>query len=61
MTVKELETILYKVKNKDLKVVMNGYYVNEVNGYFFDKKDDEEVLMLTSYNVQPRISSEHEI
>lgn len=61
MTVKELETILYKVKNKDLKVVMNGYYVNEVNGYFFDKKDDEEVLMLTSYNVQPRIASEHEI
>ena len=61
MTVKELEAILCTVKNKDLKVVMNGYYVNEVNGYFFDKKDDEEALMLTSYNVQPRIASEHEI
>ena len=58
MTVKELEAILCTVKNKDLKVVMNGYYTNEVNGYFFDKKDDEDVLMLTNNNVQPRINPE---
>ena len=35
MTVKELEAILCTVKNKDLKVCMNGYYVHEVNGYFY--------------------------
>lgn len=58
MTVKELETILFTIKNKDLKVVMNGYYVHEVNGYYFDKKDDEDVLMLTNNNVQPRINPE---
>ena len=58
MTVKELETILFTIKNKDLKVVMNGYYVHEVNGYYFDKKDDEDALMLTNNNVQPRINPE---
>ena len=58
MTVKELETILFTIKNKDLKVVMNGYYFHEVNGYYFDKKDDEDVLMLTNNNVQPRINPE---
>ena len=42
MTVKELEAILCTVKNKDLPVVMNGYYTYEVNGYYYDKKDDED-------------------
>ena len=58
MTIKELETILFTIKNKDLKVVMNGYYTHEVNGYYFDKKDEEDVLMLTNNNVQPRINPE---
>ena len=57
MTVKELEAILCTIKNKDLKVCMNSYYVTEINGYFFDKKDSEDALMLTAHNVQPRINS----
>jgi hypothetical protein len=57
MTVKELEAILCTVKNKDLKVCMNGYYVQEINGYFYDKENSEDVLMLTAHNVQPRINS----
>jgi len=56
MTVKELEAILCTVKNKDLQVCMNGYYVQEINGYFYDKKDDKDVLLLTANNVQPRIN-----
>ena len=58
MTVKELEVILSTIKNKDLKVCMNGYCTHEVNGYFFDKKDEEDILMLTNSNVQPRINPE---
>ena len=61
MTVKELEAILCTIKNKDLKVCMNGYYVQDVNGYFFDKKDDEVALLLTPQNVQPRIIAENEV
>ena len=57
MTVKELEEILSTVKNKDLTVVMNGYCTYEVNGYYYDKKDDEDVLMLTNQNVQPRVNT----
>ena len=57
MTVKELEAILCTVKNEDLKVCMNSYYVTEINGYFYDKKDSEDALMLTAHNVQPRINS----
>ena len=57
MTVKELKAILGTIENEDLKVVMNGYYTYEVNGYFFDKKDDEDVLMLTNQNVQPRVNT----
>ena len=55
MTVRDLEAILCTVKNKDLKVCMNGYYTQEVNGYFYDKQDNEDVLILTNSNVQPRI------
>lgn len=58
MTVKELEAILCTVKNKDLQVCMNGYYVQEVNGYFYGKQDDKDVLMLTNQNVQPCINPE---
>ena len=61
MTVKELEAILHTVKNKELKVCMSGYYTQEVNGYFFDKKDEDDVLMMTTHNVQPRTFSEHEV
>ena len=57
MTVKELETILSTVENKELNVVMNGYYVNDVNGYYYDKKDEKDVLILTNNYVQPRINS----
>ena len=56
MTVKELEAILCTVKNKDLQVCMSGYYVQEDNGYFYDKKDEKDVLLLTTNNVQPRIN-----
>ena len=56
MTVKELEAILCTVKNKDLQVCMSGYCVQEVNGYFYDKKDEKDVLLLTTNNVQPRIN-----
>ena len=58
MTVKELEAILCTVKNKELPVCMNGYCVQDVNGYFYGKQDNKEVLMLTNHNVQPRIISE---
>ena len=57
MTVKELKAILGTIENEDLKVVMNGYYTYEVNGYYFDKKDEESVLMLTNHNVQPRVNT----
>lgn len=55
MTVKELKSILCSIENEELPVVVNGYYVQEINGYFYDKKDDVDVLMLTPHNVQPRI------
>lgn len=58
MTVKELESILCTIKNKDLQVCMNGYYVQEVNGYFYGKQDSKDVLMLTNNNVQPRVIPE---
>ena len=56
MTVKELEIALDGIKNKDQKVVMAGYYNLEVNGYYEDTKEDENVLILTHLNVQPRIT-----
>lgn len=55
MTVKELESILCTIKNKELPVYMNGYYTQEVNGYYYGKEEGNSVLMLTSNNVQPRI------
>ncbi len=58
MTVKELESILCTVKNKDLKVCMSGYYTQDVNGYFYDTKEGSDVLFLTANNVQPRIPIE---
>jgi hypothetical protein len=61
MTVKELKAILNKVKDENLKVVMNGYYVNDVNGYYYDRKDEEDVLILTNNYVQPIVLSEHEV
>jgi hypothetical protein len=54
MTVKELKEILSTIKNEELPVVMHGYYTYEVNGYFYGEKDEEDVLMLTNQNVQPR-------
>ena len=61
MTVKELEAILCTVKNKELPVCMSGYYLCDVNGYFYGKQDDKDVLMLTNNNVQPRITPEYEV
>lgn len=58
MTVKELEAILCTIKDKELEVCMNCYYVQDVNGYFYGKQDNKDVLMLTNNNVQPRISIE---
>lgn len=61
MLVRELEEILSTIKDKNLKIVMNGYYTYEVNGYYFDKKDDDAVLVLTNNNVKPRIVTEYEV
>lgn len=61
MTVKELESILCTIKNKDLPVCMSGYYTQDVNGYFYDKNEGKDVLFLTVNNVQPRITLENEV
>jgi hypothetical protein len=58
MTVEELEAIFCTVKNKKLKVCMSSYYTQEVNGYFYGKNENEDVLILTNNNVQPRIIPE---
>ena len=58
MTVKELEAILCTIKNKELPVCMNGYYTQEVNGYYYGKDDSKDVLLLSNNNVQPRINPE---
>lgn len=53
MTVKELQTICENIENKNMKIVM-PYFIKEINGYYFSIQDDEEVLVLTNLNVQPR-------
>ena len=53
MTVKELQTICENIENKDMQIVTSSY-AEEINGYYFKKQDDKEVLVLTSLNVQPR-------
>lgn len=58
MTVKELEAVLATMKNKDMKVIMSGYYDSEVNGYYVDERDGKDVLVLTRLNVMPRKPSE---
>ena len=54
MTVKELKAIFSTIENEDLKVYTNGYYTQEINGYFYGKEDNKLVLFLTPNNVQPR-------
>lgn len=55
MTVKELEEALATIKNKDMEVLLDGYYDSPVNGYYVTQKDETDVLMLSKLNVQPRI------
>jgi hypothetical protein len=55
MTVKDLEQILSKIDNKDIKVCSSGYCTSEVNGFYFDEKDGEKVIVLTHLSVQPRM------
>ena len=54
MTVKELEAVLATMKNKDMPVLMSGYYDVEVNGYYIDEKGGVEALILTRLDVMPR-------
>lgn len=58
MIVKELEEILHTVKDKNRIVYMSDYCTKEVNGYFYGKQEDEDALLLTNLNVQPRINPE---
>lgn len=53
MTVKELQTICENIENKDMQIV-TPFYTEDINGYYFSKQDDKEVLVLTNLNVQPR-------
>jgi len=54
MTVSELEAILAAVKNKEMVVCNNNYCSSEINGYYINKRDNEEALFLTDLFVQPR-------
>ena len=54
MVVKDLEAVFAKVKNKQMKVVVSSYCDAEINGWYIDTKDGEEVLVLTRLCVQPR-------
>jgi hypothetical protein len=58
MTVKELKAILSTIEDENLNVYTNGYYTQEINGYFYGKEDNKPVLFLTPNNVQPRIIPE---
>jgi hypothetical protein len=55
MIVKDLEQILSKIDAKDIKVCSSGYCTSEVNGFYFDEKDGEKVIVLTHLSVQPRM------
>ena len=58
MTVEELEKVFSEVKDKKRTVIMEGYYDTEVNGWYMDTRDGKDVLILSRYNVQPRINPE---
>ena len=54
MTVKELAEILSTVDNKERVVCMNAYSIDEVNGYYYGKKDGKDSIVFTNLDVQPR-------
>lgn len=58
MTVEELSAILGTVDNKKRKVYMEAYSINEVNGYYYSKKDGKDAIIFSTLNVQPRIHHE---
>ena len=58
MTIEELEKVFSVIKDKKMPVVMAGYYDVEVNGWYIDNRDGKNVLVLSRYNVQPRINPE---
>lgn len=58
MTVEELSAILSTVDNKNRKVYMEAYSINEVNGYYYSKKDDKDAIIFSTLHVQPRIDNE---
>ena len=55
MTVKELEEVFATIKNKDMEVLLDGYYDSPVNGYYITQKNETDVLVISRLNVQPRI------
>ena len=57
MTVKELKEILNGIENEEM-VVSNGYYCEDINGYYFVASGESQKLVLSSLNVQPRKTSD---
>lgn len=55
MTVEELSAILSTVDNKKREVYMEAYSINEVNGYYYSKKDGKDAIIFSTLHVQPRI------
>lgn len=55
MTAKEMAEILSKVDNEERVVCMSAYSIEEVNGYYYGKKDGKDAIIFTTLNVQPRI------
>lgn len=55
MTVKELADILSTVDKKERVVCMNAYSTEEINGYYYGKKDGKDAIIFTTLDVQPRI------
>ena len=53
MTVKDLKKCLNGL-DENMRVYNSNYLSTEVNGWFFDTKDNQQVLVLTDLSVQPR-------
>lgn len=51
MTIQELGEICSQVSNNLQVCMSNG---KEINGYYIDNTSSEDIVVLTSLNVQPR-------
>lgn len=58
MTVEKLAEILSRVDNKKRKVYMEAYSLNEVNGYYYTRKDGEDAVVFSTLYVQPRVEDD---